>query len=277
MQTPRPSRATITPLGDSAVLVRFGTSIDPAVHRRALALAERLERHPFPGLVETVPAYASVTVYYNPIDVPLSAAAPTPYDAVCARLNAMLDEQDDGEEEAPRTVEIPVCYGGEFGPDLTDVAAMSGLSPEAVVALHAGTLYRVYLIGFAPGFPYLGTVPESIRAPRRATPRAAVPAGSVGIAGAQTGIYPFETPGGWQIIGRTPLKLFSPDRDPPSLLRVGDRVRFRPITPEEYAAWEREQETDGNPNSDQAFGQRESRAKDCEGNGPVVAGEDAGP
>lgn len=237
MATPKHATPVILPLGDTAVLVRFGSTVDPAVHRRALALAEYLTRHPFPGCVEAVPAYASVTVYYDPCAVPVSAAAPTPYDAVRTRLSALLDAVGEGTEAATRTVEIPVCYGGEHGPDLEAVAAACGLAPEEVVALHTGTTYRVYLIGFAPGFPYLGTVPEPIRVPRRGTPRASVPAGSVGIAGAQTGIYPMETPGGWQIIGRTPIRLFQPDRDPPCLLRVGDRVRFRPISAEAFAAW----------------------------------------
>lgn len=237
MATPQEDKPRILPLGDCAAIVRFGTAIDPAANRRAMALAEHLLRHPFPGLVEAVPAYASVTVHYNPCAVPVSAAAPTPFDAVRARLSAVLDEVGEGHEAEPRTVEIPVCYGGEHGPDLEAVAAACGLAPEEVVALHAGTTYRVYLIGFAPGFPYLGTVPEAIRVPRRPTPRAAVPAGSVGIAGVQTGIYPMETPGGWQIIGRTPIRLFQPDRDPPCLLRVGDRVRFRPIPAEAFTAW----------------------------------------
>ncbi|GAB6932115.1 5-oxoprolinase subunit PxpB [Calditerricola satsumensis] len=267
MATPQEDKPLILPLGDSAAIIRFGTAIDPVANRRAMALAEHLLRCPFPGLVEAVPAYASVTVHYNPCAVHVSSAAPTPYDAVRARLSAVLAEVGEGIDAAPRTVEIPVCYGGDHGPDLEAVAAACGLAPEEVVGLHAGTTYHVYAIGFAPGFPYLGTVPEPIRVPRRATPRAAVPAGSVGIAGAQTGIYPMETPGGWQIIGRTPIRLFQPDRDPPCLLRVGDRVRFRPITEEAFAAW-----PDGDARAERAIPDGgEGRAQGA-GQGPAGAG-----
>jgi len=134
-------------------------------------------------------------------------------------------------------VEIPVCYGGEYGPDLAVVAAHTGLTPEEVIQLHSAAEYRVHAIGFSPGFPYLGGLPPRLNTPRRATPRPSVPAGSVGIGSAQTGVYPVASPGGWNLIGRTPRALFRLHKSPPALLLIGDRVKFRPITPGEFAAW----------------------------------------
>ncbi|HEX6939715.1 MAG TPA: 5-oxoprolinase subunit PxpB [Longimicrobiales bacterium] len=231
----------VFPLGDSAIVVRVGTSIDEATHRRVRALCARLDAHPVPGMIAYVPAFASVTVHYAPARVgsPPGAqgtADATPYARVAAALERLLEGLDATEPPAGRVVDIPVVYGGSYGPDLDAVAVHAGMSPDEVVDAHVSGDYRVYMIGFAPGFPYLAGLPERLAAPRRPTPRTAVPAGSVGIAGRQTGIYPIESPGGWQIIGRTPARLFSPDRDPPTLLRVGDRVRFHAIAPD---AWER--------------------------------------
>ncbi|HEX7118471.1 MAG TPA: 5-oxoprolinase subunit PxpB [Longimicrobiales bacterium] len=228
----------IFPLGDSAIVIRLGASIDEATHRRVRALCARLEERPVPGMTGYVPAFASVTVHYDPARVGPAAAergAANPYDRVAAALAPLLERLDTTAPLPAREVEVPVVYGGEFGPDLDTVAAHAGLSPDDVVALHASAEYRVSMIGFAPGFPYLAGLPERIAAPRRPTPRTVVPPGSVGIAGRQTGIYPIESPGGWQIIGRTPARLFAPDLDPPALLRVGDRVRFRPIAAEAWA------------------------------------------
>ncbi|WP_159886435.1 5-oxoprolinase subunit PxpB [Paenibacillus puerhi] len=229
------------PLGDSAVTVRFGSSIELHTHRRVMAVSDHWSRHRFPGMIEVVPAFASVTVHYEPAAVwtwsrhePGQGGGSTIFEAVCGRLGKLL-QQLSAEEEAPsRTVEVPVYYGGEAGPDLEFVARHNGLGMEEVIELHSSAVYTVYMIGFAPGFPYLGGMTERIAAPRRASPRPSVPAGSVGIAGAQTGIYPFETPGGWQLIGRTPLRLFLPDQDPPSYLLAGDRLRFRPVSLEAY-------------------------------------------
>lgn len=235
----------VIPLGDAAVVVRLGDSIDEATHRRVRAYSARLEARPVPGMTEYSPAFASVTVYYDPARVHHEAAEPgggraragaAPCDVVVAALEALLDGLEAVEPPPGRELEIPVVYGGRWGPDLDAVASRAGLSPAEVAELHASGEYRVYMVGFAPGFPYLAGLPSRLATPRRAVPRTAVPAGSVGIAGRQTGVYPVESPGGWQIIGRTPVPLFSPDRDPPTLLRIGDRVRFRAIEPGEWAS-----------------------------------------
>lgn len=209
----------IEPLGDSAVQVVLGDAPGEPARRRVAAAARRLAV--IPGLIECVPGFTSLTIHYDPLQLP-----PGELDAALAHLLADLDESAG---DGGRIVEIPVCYGGEFGPDLESVASLHGLAADEVVALHAAGEYRVHLVGFVPGFPYLGGLDAKLATPRRESPRTAVPAGSVGIGGAQTGIYPVESPGGWQLIGRTPLRLFDAHRDPPALLRAGDRIRFLPV------------------------------------------------
>jgi inhibitor of KinA len=225
-------------LGDRAVQIRLGDRIAEDVHRRVRAVYAKLSTTPVPGTIELVPAFASVTVHYEPGRVPNerpSAGASSPYARFAAALElALADLREDALPEA-RTVEIPVCYGGEFGPDLEELATLRGLSPDEVVRLHTSATYRVYMLGFAPGFAYLGGLPEAIAAPRRAEPRTAVPAGTVGIGGNQTGVYPLILPGGWQLIGRTPQRMFDARREPPTWLASGDRVAFRAISPNEYA------------------------------------------
>lgn len=208
----------IEPLGDSAVQVVLGDAPGEPARRRVEVAARRLAESALPGLIECVPGFTTLTIHYDPLQLP-----PGSLESSLAHLLADLDESagDDG-----RLVEIPVCYGGEFGPDLESVASLHGLAADEVVALHAAGEYRVHLVGFVPGFPYLGGLDAKLATPRRESPRTAVPAGSVGIGGAQTGIYPVESPGGWQLIGRTPLRLFDALRDPPALLRAGDRIRF---------------------------------------------------
>lgn len=220
MPTPRP--VEIVPLGDSAAVVIFGDSIDLPTHQCVRAFSHSLSQHPISDTVEIVPAYSTVTVYYD--------ALRWSFDEFAVELHQLVARLDPAAEETPRVVEIPVCYGGEFGPDLDFVASHNRLTPDEVVEIHSSALYLVYLIGFAPGFPYLGGLSARIATPRRLSPRLRIPAGSVGIAGTQTGIYPLATPGGWQLIGRTPFELFRPDETPPSLLRAGDQVRFRPIS-----------------------------------------------
>jgi inhibitor of KinA len=165
------------------------------------------------------------------------------YDPTCAgpdetseMVRSLIQEKDAVTLPEPRTVDIPVCYEGEMAPDLGDVSAQTGRTVEEVIRLHSGTEYLVYFLGFSPGFPYLGDLPRELASPRLKTPRLRVPAGSVAIGGSQTGIYPVDSPGGWRLIGRTPLPLFSPEKDPPTLLRMGDRVRFVPITSEDFHA-----------------------------------------
>ena len=222
---------TLTPLGDSAVVVALGCGLDEAGLRRVRGVAEALERDRPAGVVEIVPAFASVTVYYDVTQV-------GGYERLCREIEVRAERvETDDWWRAARLIEIPVCYGGYGGADLAEVAARAGLSADDVVALHTGGDYLVQAIGFAPGFAYLGGLPEKIHTPRRTTPRTAVPAGTVGIGGAQTGVYPLMTPGGWNLIGRTPVLLFDAGRNKPALLRVGDRVKFRAINAEELAAW----------------------------------------
>jgi inhibitor of KinA len=223
----------IEPLGDAGILVRFGNRIDVETHRHVLRLASRLEERPFPGMVECVPAFTTVAVFYDPLQLS--------YEQARELVVRAAEDSQETKEQAARVVEIPVCYGGEFGPDIEAVAVHNGLTVEDVVEIHTSGEYRVYMIGFAPGFPYLGGMSKRIATPRLASPRLSIPAGSVGIAGNQTGVYPIETPGGWRLIGRTPIRLFRSREHPPSLLRAGDIVRFRAIGEEEYRALEEEE------------------------------------
>jgi len=222
----------VEPLGDQALLVVLGERIEPRVNNRVHRLADLIRAGGLPGLTDLVPAYATLAVHYDPGTWTAAALA--------GELERLGRNAPAAARTAPRRVEIPVCYGLDFGPDLAELAAHCNLSEPELIARHAGAEYRVYMLGFASGFAYLGGLDPAIAGPRRGTPRPRVPAGSVGIAGLQTGIYPLETPGGWQIIGRTPRRLFRPGRDEPCLLRPGDRLRFRPIGPEAYLAFEEE-------------------------------------
>lgn len=238
------SNFEITPLGESCVLIRLGDSISVDIHNRVASAARMIEEQPFAGFIECVPAYASVAVYYDPIRVwrsrtGLEKSHETILMTVVERLRQKLIRLNEGhaERSEPRTVHIPVCYGGAYGPDLEVVAVHCGMTANEVIELHSGGSYLVYMIGFAPGFPYLGGLSKQLAAPRRGTPRTVIPAGSVGIAGNQTGVYPLATPGGWQLIGRTPVSLFRPWHERPSLLQAGDRIKFVPIAPEQYETW----------------------------------------
>lgn len=218
------------PLGDAAIVLEFGHAISAATHATIQTVAAYLGRQPFVGLREVVPAFTTLTVYYDPWLVHEHSQRP-PYEWVAAAVRQLLPAaQLAASQLAAPLVEIPVCYGGEFGPDLAFVAHHTGLAPAEVIARHSAPDYLVHMIGFAPGFPYLGGMDARLATPRLATPRAVVPAGAVGIAGEQTGIYPLATPGGWQIIGRTPVPLFNPSWDYPSLLRAGQCLRFVPIS-----------------------------------------------
>lgn len=214
---------TLTPDGDAALLVRFEQRIDPAISARAIALASALRQREMDGVRDVVEAYAAVTVHIDPARADISAVAET-----VARL-AGEASADGPAAGASREHRLPVCYGGAHGPDLAEVARFGRCAEDEVVARHHGAAYRVYMLGFQPGFAYLGSVDSSIAAPRRTTPRVRVPARSVGIAGQQTGVYPAASPGGWQLIGRTPVRLFDLDRKDPFLLHAGDIVRFDPI------------------------------------------------
>ena len=222
-----------SPLGDQALTITLGNSIDEATHRRVRAVVARLDRERPTGLIDLVPAFVSIAVHYDPAKV----GGNSPHESMVATLSALL--RDVGDEALPpaRVVEIPVCYGGDLGPDLGDVAARHGISEDDVVQIHSDGEYLVYMVGFMPGFAYLGGLSERIVTPRRSSPRKAVPAGTVGIGGQQTGVYPMISPGGWNLIGRTPRAIFDIGRAEPSLLATGDRVRFRPITRDEFNAW----------------------------------------
>jgi inhibitor of KinA len=216
----------IAAAGDSALLIEFQQTIDARINARAIALAERLRRRCGTAVRDAVVGYATLTVYFDPLVVDGAWM-----EAEAREAAAVMDDiQVAGGSE----IDVPVCYGGELGPDIADVAAFGGCSEEEVIALHVTTPYRVYMVGFVPGFAYMAAVDQRIAAPRRAVPRAAVPCGAVAIAGGQTGIYPAVTPGGWNIIGRTPLKPYDPERRTPFLLQPGDTVKFRSVSRDEY-------------------------------------------
>lgn len=238
--------AIMRPLGDSAIVVQLSTNIHPTVHQKIIQLTEIIEKDPFTGFIEVVPSYNSVTIYYNPIKIYQTYTKKfiTVYEKVSGFIENYLKQLGDTPNVEKRLIEVPVVYGGTYGPDLEEVARSNNLSTDEVIAIHSKPEYLVYMIGFAPGFPYLGGMNESIATPRKETPRPSIPSRSIGIAGKQTGIYTLETPGGWQIIGRTPLNLFSPKKNPPSLLKSGDKIRFVPITSSEYEEIRREQHDD---------------------------------
>lgn len=222
-----------TPLGDSAVTITLGDSIDEATHRRVRAAVARLDAHPPRGMIDLVPAFVSIALHYDPALVDDAA----PHDAVVAELSELLADLSHEALPAPRVVEIPVCYGGDLGPDIADVARLHGITEDDVIRRHAAGNYLVHMVGFMPGFAYLGGLDPDLATPRRNAPRTAVPAGAVGIGGQQTGVYPMVSPGGWNLIGRTPRQIFDIARAEPCLLATGDRVRFRPMARSEFDAW----------------------------------------
>lgn len=225
----------IAPLGDSAVVVTLAETLDATTVGAVQALMTALEAKPLPGLIECVPANVGVTLFYDPVRLNAKSGR-SPFDRVRVWVEERAAAAGHGAHPSGRLVSIPVCYGGEWGPDLEAVGAAHGMAVDEVITLHSGAEYMVSAVGFTPGFPYLVGLPERLHTLRRKTPRIHVPAGSVAIGGMQTGIYPFETPGGWNLIGRTSWRLFNPYARPPTLLQAGDRVRFQPITPEEYGA-----------------------------------------
>lgn len=216
--------------GDSAVTVEFGNRIDDQLNGAVHAFASAVEALGHPAIREVVPTYRSATVHYLPHLLEYAALV---------QLLRPLTETQGGAGPFGAPVEIPVLYGGPWGPDLEEVAAHCGMTPEQVIAAHSAPCYRIYMLGFTPGFPYLGGMDPRLATPRRKEPRIRIPAGSVGIAGSQTGVYPIESPGGWQLIGRTPLRLFDLGSDPPILLQAGRSIRFVPIDEPTYHRLER--------------------------------------
>src|SRR6266849_7913149 len=216
---------------DQSLLIYFGQQITLGAHERVKKLLRLLESEPIAGIRNLHPAYCSVLVKFDP--------RKWRHEQLEEILKQYLGRLEGVTLPEPRQVEIPVCYGGEYGPDLADVCALHGISPTQAIELHSSATYLVYFLGFVPGFAYLGELPQALATPRLATPRRRVPRGSVGIAGNQTGLSPFATPGGWRLLGRTPISMFRPDQNGFSLLSIGDRVRFTSINQEQFATLER--------------------------------------
>ena len=216
------SEPSIYALGETAMTLDLGNCIDEKLNARALAICDNLRDHPLPGMIDIIVAYSSVSVFYDPASCGRKAISQT-------LLEAWRQTDGATARETGRAFRIPVCYEGEYAPDLEGVAREKGLSPREVIDLHCSIAYRIYMIGFLPGFPYMGKIDPRLETARKTRPTP-VAAGSVGIAGMQTGIYPLNSPGGWQIIGRTPVRLFDRESDPPIHLRTGDRVEFYPVS-----------------------------------------------
>ena len=212
--------------GDRGLLVEYGDKIDPEINKKIRGIFLTQEKFPIPGVTEIVPTYRSLLVFYDP--------EKTSPDRLQVELLELEKKQGEATIPPPEIFEIPVAYGGEYGPDLAFVARHNGIPPEEVIAIHTQETYLIYMLGFTPGFPFLGGLSEKLFTPRLKTPRVVVPAGSVGIANNQTGIYPIDSPGGWQLIGRTPRKLYDPKRMNPILLKAGSYLRFKNISAEEY-------------------------------------------
>jgi len=214
-------------MGDRALLVELGDEIGVEVNNKVRELFVAIKTDPLEGIVETIPSYRSLLLIFDPLKTTLSMLQD--------KIHHIWRTLDPSQLPEPRRIEIPVLYGGEYGPDLEWVAGDHGITPDEVIRLHTEHVYHVYMIGFMPGFPYMGELPEALKTPRRETPRTVVPRGSVALAQGQTGIYSTQSPGGWQIIGRTPLTLFDPGKWPPALLEMGDRVTFFAIDKEKMA------------------------------------------
>ncbi len=225
---------TIKPSGDCALLIEFGNEISEEVNKRVAILKACIEEAQIAGIVECIPTYRSLSVLYKPCEIA--------FDDLKKKMEAFIENAGLSTEALGKVYIVPVCYGGEYGPDLQNVGAMNKMEIEEVIATHVSVDYRIYMIGFTPGFPYLGGMSQSIASPRLKKPRTKIYAGSVGIAGEQTGIYPIDSPGGWQIIGRTPLKLFDINREDPILIEAGNYIRFVEIDLEEYRRIEKEVE-----------------------------------
>lgn len=220
-------KPTISPVGDCAISIDFGQVIDPKINRHIRQTIERIQALQLDGIIELVPTYCALLVQYD--------AMLYSYADMCNIIEPTFSESViDGDNEMVTVIEIPTVYGGEFGPDLGFVASHNNLSEEEVIAIHSGTDYLVYMLGFIPGFTYLGGMDPRIATPRLSSPRTLIPAGSVGIAGEQTGTYPSDSPGGWQIIGRTPVTMYDMSKEKAALLSAGDYVRYVPIDEQEY-------------------------------------------
>jgi len=220
------SRPRIVPAGDSTLVVELEARIDPMVNQRAIQIAEQMRAAAIAGVRDIVPTYRSVAVFFDPLH--------TSYEELIESLKRASDREDVEPLVSRPPIRVPVCYGGDFGPDLESIARRAKMSTEQVVAVHSGEIYRVFMLGFLPGFAYMGLVDPRIAAPRHSSPRLSVSKGSVGVAGRQTGIYPADTPGGWQILGRTSVRPFDVARSPAFSFKAGDSVQFVPVTRDEH-------------------------------------------
>lgn len=225
----------ILPAADCSVVVEFGNVISTEINTVISGFVKAMSERSIDGVIEVIPTFRSALVTYNPRHIS--------YNKLCNEINDRISNMDVSDNESRRTIEIPVCYGGEFGPDLSFVAAHSGMSEEEVVALHSSKSYLIYMLGFQPGFPYLGGLDPKLFTPRLSSPRSLIPAGSVGIGGEQTGLYPVASPAGWQIIGTTPVKAYNPHRTPAIPYEAGDHIKFIPISVEEFHEIELQEKT----------------------------------
>jgi inhibitor of KinA len=227
----------IIPLSDRSVLVSFGNSIDPAINEKVISLHKTLQQSAFEGFIESVPAYASLAVFYDVLKIKIVTELPA-YVFVKNQLIRVIEQVNANADLPAEIMEIPVCYDPEFGIDIQELAEFHRLTINEIIRLHTAEIYKVYMIGFTPGFAYMGKVVDQLITPRKEQPRLKVAAGSVGIAGSQTGIYPIDSPGGWQVIGKTPYRLFDANRATPCLLSAGDRVHFFPIDKNEFEQYD---------------------------------------
>lgn len=212
--------------GDSSILLQFGNTIDPAINRKIAATVQLMREQHINGVTDVIPAFCSLLINYDPRVIS--------YEQIKRRMEALVKIDVTAGDTRKRVFEIPVCYGGEYGPDIRNIADHAGMSVEEVIQIHTSRDYLIYMLGFLPGFTYLGGLDERIHTPRLANPRIRIPAGSVGIGGSQTGIYPMDSPGGWQLMGMTPVKTYDPDREVPILVEAGDYIRFVAIDEDEF-------------------------------------------
>lgn len=212
--------------GDSSLLIEFGNEISTEINQKITATVQLMKEQHIEGVVDMIPAFCSLLINYDPRVIS--------YDELKERMTALTKVDIKTQAGTKKVFEIPVCYGGEYGPDLANIAEHAGISEEEVIKIHSSRDYLIYMLGFLPGFTYLGGLDERIHTPRLANPRLKISAGSVGIGGSQTGIYPLDSPGGWQLMGMTPVKTYDPEREVPILVEAGDYIRFVPVSEEEY-------------------------------------------